>query len=126
MASCPSCQHEVSILFYSFRSPAIVQNLFRSPANRIFTCGNCGAQLTMTMTSFILCQVIFIVLVIPCAIAFARLESWLLESSQVIRQFSMDYPNMTVVLLWILPTLLVTLFAYTQVSKRFVELQKVA
>jgi hypothetical protein len=98
--------------------------MFRSPANRIFVCNNCGQQLTMTTASFIICQVVFVVLVIPCAIAFARLNTWLLGSSQAIHQLSLDFPAMTVVLLWILPTLIVTLLIFDQLAKRFVELQK--
>lgn len=123
MAACPSCQHEVGVLFYSFRSP-FFRNMFRSPANRIYACNNCGAELTMTIASFILCQVIFIILIVPCAIVFARLNTWLLASSQAIHQLSLDFPAMAMVCLWILPTLIVTLLIFNQFAKRFVEFQK--
>jgi hypothetical protein len=122
MARCPSCQHQVSVLFYSFR--ASLQNMFRSPAGKIYICRNCGEDLTMTTPSFIFCQVAFIVIVIPCAIGFARLETWLVNSSQFFHQLSAEFPNLTVVFLWILPTLIVTLFVYNELAKRFVDFQK--
>ncbi len=120
MARCPSCQHQVSVLFYSF----LLRNMFRSPAGKIYICRNCGEDLTMTTPSFILCQVAFIGLVIPCAIGFARLQTWLVNSSQLFHQLSAEFPNLTVVLLWILPTLIVTLFAFNELAKRFVDFQK--
>jgi hypothetical protein len=73
---------------------------------------------------FIACQVAFVVIVIPCAIAFARLQTWLLNSSQVFHQLSTEFPNMTVVLLWILPTLIVTFIACAQFAKHFVEFRR--
>ena len=120
MARCPSCQHQVSVLFYSF----LLRNMFRSPAGKIYICRNCGEDLTMTTPSFILCQVAFIVLVIPCAIGFARLQTWLVNSSQLFHQLSAEFPNLAVVFLWILPTLIVTLFAFNELAKRFVDFQK--
>jgi len=126
MASCPSCRHEVSVLFDSIRPAVFVENLFRSPARRIFTCRNCHQQLTMATSSFIFCQVAFLLIVIPCAIALARLEPWLLESSEILRSVSTQFPNLTVVSLWILPTLVLTLLLYAQVARRIVEFQKAA
>jgi hypothetical protein len=120
MARCPSCQHQVSVLFHSF----LLQNMFRSPAGKIYICRNCGDDLTMTTPSFILCQVAFIVIVIPCAIGFARLQTWLVNSSQLFHQLSAEFPSLTVVFLWILPTLIVTLFAFNELAKRFVDFQK--
>ena len=120
MARCPSCQHQVSVLFYSF----LLRNMFRSPAGKIYICRNCGEDLTMTTPSFILCQVAFIGLVIPCAIGFARLQTWLVNSSQLFHQLSAEFPNLAVVFLWILPTLIVTLFAFNELAKRFVDFQK--
>lgn len=124
MARCPSCQHEVSVLFYSFRARDFLQNMFRSPANKILVCRNCGEKLTMTTSSFIFCQVAFILIVIPCAFGFARLQTWLVNSSPLFHQLSTDSPGMTAVFLWILPTLIVTLFAYRELAKHFVEFQK--
>src|ERR1700722_13453779 len=112
MARCPSCQHQVSELFYSF----LLRNMFRSPAGKIYICRNCGEDLTMTTPSFILCQVAFIGLVIPCAIGFARLQTWLVNSSQLFHQLSAEFPNLAVVFLWILPTLIVTLFAFNELA----------
>ncbi len=126
MARCPSCQHEVSVLFDSIRPAIFLQNMFRSPAGKVFICRHCGAQLTMETSGFIVCQVAFVVIVIPCAIAFARLQTWLLNSSQVFHQLSLDFPNLTVVLLWILPTLIVTLIVFAQLAKRFVEFRRAA
>ncbi|MGA7106836.1 MAG: hypothetical protein WBV28_23655 [Terracidiphilus sp.] len=80
----------------------------------------------METSGFIVCQVAFVVIVIPCAIAFARLQTWLLNSSQVFHQLSLDFPNLTVVLLWILPTLIVTLIVFAQLAKRFVEFRRAA
>ena len=124
MARCPSCQHEVSALFHSFRGSVFLQNMFRSPANRFFICGNCGATLTMTTSSFIFCQVAFVLIVIPCAIVFARVQTWLVHSSELLQEFSTESPNMAVVFLWILPTLIVTLVIHSELAKRFVEFQK--
>jgi hypothetical protein len=98
--------------------------MFRSPAGKIYICRNCGEDLTMTTPSFILCQVAFIGLVIPCAIGFARLQTWLVNSSQLFHQLSAEFPNLAVVFLWILPTLIVTLFAFNELAKRFVDFQK--
>lgn len=124
MAGCPSCKHEVSVLFDSIRPANFLQNMFRSPASRVFTCRHCGEQLTMTNAGFIVCQVAFVVIVIPCAIAFARLQTWLLNSSQVFHQISTEFPNTTVVLLWILPTLIVTFIVCAEIAKRFVEFRR--
>jgi uncharacterized protein (DUF983 family) len=124
MARCPSCQHEVSVLFDSIRPAIFLQNMFRSPASKVFICRHCGEQLTMATSGFIVCQVAFVVIVIPCAIAFARLQTWLLNSSQVLHHLSTEFPNMTVVLLWILPTLIVTLIVCAQFAKRFVEFRR--
>ena len=124
MATCPSCQQKVSVLFYSLRPSVLLGNMVRSPAGRVFTCRNCGAQLTMTTFSFILCQVAFIVIVIPCAIGFARLETWLVRSVPWCQQLAAESPNRTAVALWIAPTLLVTLFLFSQVAGLFVEFEK--
>ena len=78
----------------------------------------------MAKSGFIFLQAAFVVLVIPCAVVFARLQSWLLNSSEVLRQFSTEFPNMTVVLLWILPTLIATLLVCSQLAKHFVEFRK--
>jgi len=124
MARCPSCQHEVCGLFHSFSPSVWLRNMFRSPTRRIFICRNCGEELTMTIPSFIFCQVVFIITVIPCAIGFARLQTRLVNSSQLFHQLSKEYPCATVVCLWILPTLIVTLFIYGALVKRFVEFKK--
>jgi hypothetical protein len=122
MARCPSCQYQVSVLFYPFR--ASLQNIFRSPAGKIYICRNCGGDLTMTTPSFIFCQVAFIVIVIRCAIGFAHLQTWLVNSFQMFRQLSAEFPTLTVAFLWILPTLIVTLFVYNELAKYFVDFQK--
>jgi hypothetical protein len=124
MARCPSCQHQVSVLLYSFRASVLLRNMLRSPAGKIYICRNCGENLTMTTPSFIFCQVAFVVIVIPCAIGFARLQTWLVNSSQLFHQLSAGFPNSTVVFLWILPTLIVTLLVYNQLAKYFVDFQK--
>ena len=124
MATCPSCQQRVSVLIYSLRPSVMLGNVFRSPAGRIFTCRNCGAQLTMTTFSFILCQVAFIVIVIPCAIGFARLETSLVRSVPWCQQLAADSPTMTAVALWIVPTLLVTLLLFSQVAGLLVEFER--
>jgi hypothetical protein len=124
MGRCPSCQHEVAVLYYSFGAPVLLRNLFRSPAGKIYVCKHCGENLTMTTSSFIFCQVAFIVIVVPCAIGFARLQTWLIHSSASLHQLSTDSPNSAVVFLWILPTLIVTLFIYTAFAKRFVDFEK--
>ena len=124
MATCPSCQQKVSVLFYSLRPSVLLGNVFRSPAGRVFTCRNCGAQLTMTPISFVLCQVIFVVLVIPSAIGFARLETWLVQSVPIFQRFSAESPGTTVFLLWIFPTLLVTLSLYSLLAGQLVEFQR--
>jgi uncharacterized protein (DUF983 family) len=98
--------------------------MFRSPASKVFICRHCGEQLTMATSGFIVCQVAFVVIVIPCAIAFARLQPWILNSSQMFHQLSTEFPNMTVVLLWILPTLTGTLIVWAQFAKRFVEFRR--
>jgi|SRR5579863_4438490 len=126
MATCPACQHNVSVLFGSLRASVFVQNLFRAPARRVFACPQCGLNLTMSTSSFIFCQVAFLVIVIPCAIASARLQPVLLDSSSLLQIFSTEFPNLAVVALWILPTLLVTLLIYSQIAKRIVEFQKAA
>jgi hypothetical protein len=124
MARCPSCQHQVSVLFYSFRSSVLLRNMFRSPAGKIYVCKNCGENLTMATQSFIFCQVAFIVIVTPCAIGFARLQTWLVNSYQLFHQLSAEFPHLTVVILWIFPTLIVTLFVYNELAKHFVDFQK--
>jgi hypothetical protein len=126
MATCPTCQHEVSMLFYSFDPAVFLQNMVRSPANRIYTCRNCGERLTMSMSGFIFLQVVFVATVIPCAVAFARLQLWLRSSFGMFRQLSTEFPIMTVVLLWILPTLAVTLLVCSRLAKYFVEFRKAA
>lgn len=126
MASCPACQHEVSVLFGSLRASIFLQNMFRSPAKRLFTCPHCGLDLMMSTSSFIFCQVAFIVIVVPCAVMFARLQPVLLNSSELLRNLSQEFPNTTMIGLWILPTLLVTLFIYAQVMKRVVEFREAA
>lgn len=78
----------------------------------------------MTTASFIFCQVAFVVIVIPCAIGFARLHVWLVSSIQLFHQLSEQAPNAAVVFLWVLPTLLVSLFIYNSLAKQFVEFQK--
>jgi len=78
----------------------------------------------MATSGFIFCQVAFVVIVIPCALAFARLQTWLLNSFQVFHELSIEFPNMTVVLLWILPTLMWTLIVWAQLAKRFVEFRR--
>ena len=78
----------------------------------------------MTIASFIFCQVVFIITVIPCAIGFARLQTLLVNSTQLFHQLSKEYPYATVVCLWILPTLIVTLFVYGTLAKLFVEFKK--
>jgi uncharacterized protein (DUF983 family) len=125
MASCPSCQQKVSVLFYSFRPSVLLGNVFRSPAGRIFTCRNCGAQLTMTPSSFELCQVAFVVLVIPSAIGFARLQVWLVNSVGIFQRFAAESPGTAVFLLWIAPTLVVALSLYSVVAGQLVEMQRV-
>jgi uncharacterized protein (DUF983 family) len=124
MAECPSCRHEISVLFDSIRPAIFLQNMFRSPAGKVFICRHCGEQLTMATSGFIACQVAFVVIVIPCAIAFARLHTWLLNSSQAFHELSTEFPNTTLVLLWILPTLIVTLIVCAQFAKRFVEFRR--
>jgi len=124
MARCPSCRHEVSVLFDSIRPAIFLQNMFRSPAGKVFICRHCDEQLTMATSGFIFCQVAFVVIVIPCALAFARLQTWLLNSFQVFHELSIEFPNMTVVLLWILPTLMGTLIVWAQLAKRFVEFRR--
>jgi hypothetical protein len=98
--------------------------MFRSPASKVFICRHCGEELTMATSGFIVCQVAFVVIVIPCAIAFARLETWLLNSIQMLHQLSTEFPNLTVVLLWILPTLIVTFIVCAEIAKRFVEFRR--
>jgi hypothetical protein len=124
MARCPSCQHELSALLYSFSASVLLRNMFRSPARRIFICRNCNEELMMTIPSFIFCQVAFIIIVIPCAIGFARLQTLLVNSTQLFHQLSKEYPYTTIVSLWILPTLIVTLFVYGALAKHFVEFKK--
>jgi len=124
MARCPSCQHEVSALFYSFSASALLRNMFRSPARRIFICRSCGEELMMTVPSFIFCQIAFIITVIPCAVGFARLQTLLVNSTRLFYQLSKEYPYTTVISLWILPTLIVTLSIYWALAKHFVEFKK--
>lgn len=124
MAACPSCQHEVSVLFDSIRPAVFLQNMFRSPAGKVFTCTHCGEQLTMTTSGFIVCQAALVVVIIPCAIAFARLQTWLANSSPLLQQLSTEFPVATMVLLWILPTLVVTAMVFAQFAKRFVEFRR--
>ena len=78
----------------------------------------------MTTPGFVFCQVAFIVIVIPCAIGFAFLQTWLVNSSQLFHQISAEFPNLTVVFLWIVPTLIGTLFVYNELAKHFVDFQK--
>ncbi len=125
MANCPSCQQKVSILFYSFRPSVLLGNVFRSPAGRVFTCEKCGAQFTMTPMSFVLCQIIFVVLVIPSAIGFARLETWLVNSVGIVQRFAAEAPGTAVFFLWIAPTLVVTLTLYSVLAGQLVELERV-
>jgi uncharacterized protein (DUF983 family) len=98
--------------------------MFRSPAGKIYVCSHCGENLTMTTSSFILCQVVFIVLLVPCAIVFARLQTWLVTSTTWFHQLSAEFPSLTVVCLWILPTLMVTLLGYNALARRFVDFEK--
>ncbi len=124
MARCPTCQHPVSVLLYSFRAWFMLGNMFRSPAGKIYICRNCGENLVMTTPGFVFCQVAFIVIVIPCAIGLAFLQTWLVNSSQLVHQISTEFPNLTVVFLWIVPTLIVTLFVYNELARRFVGFEK--
>ena len=78
----------------------------------------------MAASAFVVCQLAFVVIVIPCAIAFARLQTWLLNSSQLFHQLSTEFPNMTVVLLWIFPTLIVSVIACAQLAKHLVEFRR--
>jgi uncharacterized protein (DUF983 family) len=112
------------VLFDSIRPAIFLQNMFRSPASKVFICRHCGEQLTMATSGFVVCQLAFVVIVIPCAIAFARLQTWLLTSYQLFHQLSTEFPNMTVLLLWILPTLIVSVIACAQFAKRFVEFRR--
>ena len=66
----------------------------------------------------------FLVLVIPCAIGFARLETWLVRSVPWRQRLAAESPGMTAVALWIAPTLLVTLILFSQVAGMFVEFEK--
>lgn len=124
MAQCPSCQHEVSSLHYSFHASTLLRNMFRSPANKIIVCRNCGEELTLTFPSFILCQIVFVVTVIPCAIFFACLDTILVNSIQPFHQLSQNSPLATVVSLWILPTLTVTLLAYNALVRHLIEYKR--
>ena len=124
MAQCPSCQHEVSSLHYSFHPSILLRNMFRSPASKIMVCRNCGEELTLTIPSFIFCQIVFVAIVIPCAILFARLETLLVNSIQPFHQLSQDHPLGAVLSLWILPTLIVTLFVYNALVKHLIEYKK--
>ena len=124
MAQCPSCQHKVSSLHYSFRPSILLRNTFRSPASKIMVCRNCGEELTLTLPSFIFCQIVFVVTVIPCAIFFARIETLLINSLEPFHQFSQNHPLATVVSFWILPTLIVTLLVYHAMVSPFIEYKK--
>jgi len=74
MAICASCHQQVSVLDYTHRPLVMLENVFRSPGSRIFICEKCGAQLTLTASSFVICRVIAALFAIPSAIGFARLQ----------------------------------------------------
>ena len=124
MAHCPSCQHEVSSLHYSFHPSILLRNTFRSPASKIIVCRNCGEELTLTFPSFVFCQIVFVVTIIPCAILFARLETLLVNSFQPFHQLFYDHPLGAFLALWILPTLIVTLLVYDALVKHLIEYKK--
>ena len=98
--------------------------MFRSPASKIIVCRNCGEELTLTLASFIFCQIVFVVTVIPCAIFFARLDTVLVNSIQPFHQLSQNHPLATVVSLWILPTLIVTLLLYNALVRHLIEYKR--
>jgi hypothetical protein len=67
----------------------------------------------------------FVVTVIPSAILFARLYTFLTGSIRFFSQLSSDYPNSTAVLFWILPTLAATLLVnYLLVDRHIIVLRK--
>jgi hypothetical protein len=123
MASCPSCQQQISVLFCTVRPSVILENLFRSPGRRIVTCEKCGARLMLTPSSFVICQVIAILVAIPSAIGFARLRIWLINSVGIFQRFAAESPGAAAFLMWILPTVMVTLILYSLVAGQFVEFQ---
>ncbi|HVN82417.1 MAG TPA: hypothetical protein VMW38_25755 [Terriglobia bacterium] len=111
-------------MHYSFRPSILLRNTFRSPASKIIVCRSCGEELTLTFSSFIFCQIVFVVTVIPCAIAFARLETLLVNSFQPVHQLSQDHPLGAFFSLWIFPTLIVTLIVYNALVRPLIEYKK--
>jgi hypothetical protein len=119
MAQCPSCHRDIAPFFYSVTASVFVRNLFRSPLRKIYVCRNCGEEVTMTPGSFIACQIAFALTVIPCAIVWARIYTFLTRSVALFRRLSENNPLLMLVLLWILPTLAITLLILQLLVDRY-------
>ncbi len=123
MASCPSCQQKVSVLYYTLQPSVMLENIFRTPGGRIFTCEKCGARLKLTPSSYVMCQAIAALFAIPSVIGFARLQLWLVSSVGIFQRLAAVAPGATAFLLWIVPTLVVTLTFYSLLAGQLVEFQ---
>jgi hypothetical protein len=79
----------------------------------------------MTMGSFIAYNIGFVLAVIPCAIIFARFYAFLTRSTEILQRLSKTEPLLTILLLWILPTLAVTILVlHLFVDRYFVVYKK--
>jgi len=124
MARCPSCRQEVSSMYCWFYAWILLRNMFRSPDSRILVCRNCGEELALTLLSFILCQIAWVATLIPCAIVCARLERLLVDSTQLFNHFSRQHPLASILALWVLPTLVATLFIHNAAVKHLIEFKR--
>ena len=125
MAECPSCHHAITPVYYSISASVVVKNLFRSPVRKIYVCRNCGEEVIMTPGSFIAYQIGFVLTVIPGAIIFARIYTFLTRSITLIRRLSENNPLLMLILLWLLPTLAITLLVlHLLVDRYFVVYKK--
>jgi len=73
----------------------------------------------MTPGSFVAYQIGFIFTVVPCAILFARMDAYLTRSVELFRRLSEDHPLLMLVLLWIGPTLAITLLVLHRLVDRY-------
>ncbi len=125
MAECPSCHHPITPFYYSISASVILRNIFRSPMRRIYVCRSCGQEVILTPGSFIAYQIGFVLTVIPCAIIFARIQTFLIRSTTLFRRLSESNPILMFLLLWILPTLVVTILVlHLLVDRYFVAYKK--
>jgi hypothetical protein len=80
----------------------------------------------MTPGSFIALQIGFILTVVPCAIICARIYTFLIRSMTLFRQLSEGSPVLMLVLLWLLPTLAITLLLLQLLVDRYFVVYKKA